>query len=130
MGLIGKSDAYLFPSADHTQPMSIRSARNKFDLILKSTSIALKWGNWHERGPCMHCFRHLFVFRPFSKAEYEGRSISDSMPFLLIYLGHDSLIETDKYLKFSSEIYPQALNLFEEYAREVFPEVDYEEEIH
>ena len=130
MGLIGKSDAYLFPSADYTQPMSIQSARNKFDLILKSTRIVLKWRNWHERGPCMHCFRHLFVFRSFSKAEYEGRSISDSMPFLLIYLGHDSLIETDKYLKFSSEIYPQALNLFEEYAREVFPEVDYEEEIH
>jgi len=130
MGLIGKFDAYLFPSANPTQPMSIRSARNKFDLILKNTGIALKRRNWHERGPCMHCFRHLFVFRSFAKAEYEGRSIDNSVPFLSIYLGHDSLNETDKYLKFSSELYPQALDIFEDYAGQVFPEVDYEEEVH
>lgn len=75
----------------------------------------------------MHCFRHVFVFKSFANAEQDGRSIDDSIPYLSIYLGHDSLGETEKYLKFSSDMYPEAIELFEEYAGDVFPEVGYEQ---
>jgi len=125
MGIVGVPDAILFPGADPSKPASVRSMRNKFDAITKSLEIAPKDRVWHERGPCMHCFRHVFVFKSFAKAEQEGRPIDDSIPFLSVYLGHDSLNETEKYLKFSSDIYPEALVLFEEYAGGVFPEVDY-----
>ena len=128
MGIAGKPDTYLFPGTDPSRPMSVRSAQNKFDVILKNAGIAQKTRGWHERGPCLHCFRHLFVFRSFTQAELSGWSIDDSVPFLSTYLGHDSLNETDKYLKFSSELYPKALELFECYAGSIFPEADYEKE--
>jgi integrase/recombinase XerD len=128
MGIVGKPDAYLFPGTDPSEPMSIRSARNKFNVILKNTGIAPETMGWHERGPCLHCFRHLFVFRSFTQAELSGWAIDDSVPFLSTYLGHDSLNETDKYFKFSSELYPKALELFGCYAGSVFPEVDHEKE--
>ena len=125
-GIVGAPDAFLFPSADPAKPASIRSMRNKFNVIAKSLGITLMERDWHERGPCMHCFRHVFVFKSFAQAERDGRSIDDSIPFLSIYLGHDSLNETEKYLKFSSDMYPEALGLFEEFTENVFPEVDYE----
>ena len=125
MGIIGIPAAFLFPGTDPTKPTSVRSIRSKFDVLARALGIAPKKRAWHERGPCMHCFRHVFVFKSFSKAERDGRSIENSVPFLSTYLGHDSLNETEKYLKFSSEIYPMALELFEEYTIAVFPEVDY-----
>ena len=127
MGIVGIPDAFLFPGIDPTKPASIRSIRNKFDVIAKSLGITLNERAWHERGPCMHCFRHVFVFKSFAKAEQDGRTIEDNVPFLSTYLGHDSLNETDKYLKFSSELYPKAIELFEEYTMDVFPEVYYEQ---
>ena len=126
MGIVGVPDAFLFPGSDPANSVSIRSIRNKFDVIAKNLGITLMERDWHERGPCMHCFRHVFVFKSFAQAERDGRSIDDSIPFLSIYLGHDSLNETEKYLKFSSEMYPEALGLFEEFTGNVFPEVDYE----
>ena len=126
MGLIGSPDAHLFPNVASTGPISIRSVRNRFDVILKNLGIKLPNKNWHERGPCQHCLRHVFVFKSFVKAQKNGRNIDDSIPFLSIYLGHDSLRETEKYLKFSSELFPNALELFENYAGTVFPEADYE----
>ena len=41
-------------------------------------------------------------------------------PYLSIYLGHDSLKETEKYLKFSSEMFPDAMELFDSYTAESF----------
>jgi integrase len=135
MGITGTPDAFLFPSADPTIPMSIRSVRNKLDVILSNLGIKLSYRHKfklenrkrHERGPCQHCLRHVFVFKSFAQAQRNGKRIDDSVPFLSIYLGHDSLKETEKYLKFSSELFPNALELFEDYAGKVFPEADNEE---
>jgi integrase len=127
LGIVGNPAAYLFPGIDPAKLASIRSMRNKFDVIAKSLGITLKEREWHERGPCMHCFRHVFAFKSFAKSEQSGRSIDESVPFLSVYLGHDCLNETEKYLKFSSELYPEALELFEEYTEGLFPEVDYEQ---
>lgn len=53
--------------------------------------------------------------------------IDDIDPYLSIYLGHDSLSETEKYLKFSSKPFPGAMETFKQYAAEVFPEANYDE---
>ena len=134
IGIIGNPEAFLFPNVDPERPMSIRSVRNKFDVILSDIGIKLSYRNkcklpntnWHERGPCINCMRHVFVFKSFAQAQKGGRRIDDSVPFLSIYLGHDSLKESERYLKFSSELFPNDLKLFEDYAGMVFAEVDYE----
>jgi len=126
MGLIGKTDSFLFPSTSSDTPVSTKTALHKFENILKLCDISLPGRRKHQRGPCLHCLRHVFTFKSFAKAEKDVRGLNDSIPYLSIYLGHDSLKETEKYLKFSSEMYPEAMELFEDYTTSIFPEVDYE----
>jgi site-specific recombinase XerD len=127
MGIIGTPDALLFPGADPERPISIQTVRNRLNVILKNLGIKLPNKKRNGRGPCHHCLRHVFVLKSFAQAQKNGRNIDDSVPFLSMYLGHDSLKETEKYLKFSSELFPNALELFEDYAGMVFPEAGYEE---
>lgn len=126
MGLIGQMESFLFPSASLDAPMTTKTAFHKFENILKLSNISLPGRKKHQRGPCLHCLRHVFAFKSFAKAEKDGRGINDSVPYLSIYLGHNSLKETEKYLKFSSEMYPEAMELFEDYTISIFPEGDYE----
>lgn len=39
------------------------------------------------------------------------------------YLGHDSLYETEKYLKFSGNYFEDTLTKFQDYSGKLFPEV-------
>lgn len=56
-----------------------------------------------------------------------GRPAEDSVPFLSVYLGHHDMDETEKYLKFSGDMFPEYIELFEDFASGVFAEVAYEE---
>ena len=44
--------------------------------------------------------------------KHAGRHLDDAIPYLSIYLGHENLDETSKYLKFSNEMFPDAIDLF------------------
>jgi len=127
MGIVGYTDVYLFPTVNPANPVTVHSAQHKFNDILEQGNISLSGRRKHQRGPCLHCLRHVFVFSSFANAVKDERRIDDSIPYLSIYLGHDSLKETEKYLKFSSEMFPEAMDLFEEYTSQVFPEVNYDE---
>jgi len=126
MGIVGVPEAYLFPISGKTESMTPKDAQHGFEKILSMAEISSPGRGKHERGPCLHCMRHVFVFKSFSAAEQAGRRIDDSVPYLSIYLGHDSLQETEKYMKFSSELFPEAMALFSDYSADVFPEVEYE----
>lgn len=110
MGMVGYPEAYLFPTSDSMEPMKAHNAQHKFNSILEKSNIFLLGRKKYQRGPCMHCLRHVFAFKAFANAEKTGRRIDDVIPYLSIYLGHDSLKETEKYLKFSSEMFPDAWN--------------------
>lgn len=127
MGIFGYPEGYLFPISILMEPMKVHNVRHKFNFILEQGNIFLPGRKKHQRGPCLHCLRHLFVFKSFANAEKSGRRIDDIVPYLSIYLGHDSLKETDKYLKFSSEMFPDAMELFDDYTSQMFPEVNFNE---
>ena len=127
MGMIGYPEAYLFPASDSMEPVTVHNARHKFSFILKQGNIFLRERKKHQRGPCMHCLRHVFAFKSFANAEKAGRRVDDTIPYLSIYLGHDSLKETEKYLKFSNEMFPNAMELFDGYTAQIFPEVSFDE---
>jgi len=127
MGIAGCPEAYLFPTVNSAEPVTAQSALHKFEDILKWCDISLPGRKKHQRGPCMHCLRHVFAFRSFANAEKCGRRIDDAIPYLSIYLGHNSLKETEKYLKFSSEMFPESMELFDDYTAQIFPEVNYDE---
>lgn len=125
MGLYGKKEGWLFPSSKGDGPISHTSVKRRFETILRDNGIRLENRQKHERGPCLHCMRHVFAFKSFSQAEKEGRHLDDAIPFLSIYLGHESIYETAKYLKFSSELFPESVDTFGDFMKELLPEVDY-----
>ena len=126
MGLYGKGSGWLFPSARNNKHISTEAVKHRFSSILMANGIRLENRKKHERGPCLHCFRHVFAFKSFSQAERQGRHLDDSIPFLSIYLGHDGINETAKYLKFSNELFPESIDAFGDFMSGLLPEVDYE----
>jgi integrase len=124
MGLIGNADAFLFPGHKPGTTLSVAAARGQFNQILKRCGIVPAEREKHERGPCLHCLRHVFVFKYFSRASASGLGVDESAPFLSTYLGHDGLRETEKYMKFGSELFPDSTRLFERFASAIFSEVD------
>lgn len=127
MGIYDNRQSWLFPSAKNLSHVSGRAVKNRFKKILDDNDICLHNRQKHERGPCLHCFRHVFAFKSFAQTERFGRHLDDAIPYLSIYLGHESLDETSKYLKFSNEMFPESIDAFGSYMDEVFSEVDYEE---
>ncbi len=117
---------YIFPAKDRQHPLPHSTTRLWFNELLKETGIYVE-REAHCRGQCVHCFRHLFAVKSFMKAEQAGRPVHDSVPFLSMYLGHGSMEETERYLKFSNDMFPEHTKMFEEYSDGLFPEVSYED---
>ena len=126
LDLMGTPDNYIFPAKDRSKHLSRNSAETWFRELLKQTGIYVQ-PEKHTRGQCLHCLRHLFTVRSFAQAERAGRPSNDSVPFLSVYLGHFDMDATEKYLKFSSDMFPEHTLLFEAYTDGVFPEVCYED---
>lgn len=127
MGILANPEAYLFPGIDKETALASNSIRNYFTEILKVAGIARASYRANERGPCIHCFRHTFAVRSFNQAERIGLRAKESVPFLSTYLGHDSLYETEKYLKFSGDAFPDTLIKFQAFVGDIFPEVTIDE---
>ena len=126
MGLTCNHDGWLFPSALKDDHISDRAITRRFEVILSKKGIRLPNRKKHERGPCLHCLRHVFAFKSFAQAERNGRHLDDAIPYLSLYLGHEGLNETAKYLKFSNEMFPESIDAFGDFMSGLLPEVDYE----
>ena len=123
MGILNDSEASLFPAEDTYSHISANNVENYYRSIRKSAGISSDEPPKSGRGACLHCFRHSFAVRSFDKNEREGIKAGESVPYLSTYLGHDSLYETEKYLKYSGSYFEDALTKFEDYSGELFPEV-------
>ena len=121
-----KGDKQRFVPMSSASHISDKAIKRRFEVILKTNGITLENRKKYERGPCLHCLRHVFAFKSFAKAEHEGTLLNDAIPYLSLYLGHDSLSETEKYLKFSNEMFPESIDTFGSFMCELLPEVDYE----
>lgn len=121
MGILNDSDAYLFPASDRYSHISTNNVGNYFRIILKMGGISNAEYDKSSRGACLHCFRHAFAVRLIDKNERNGIKASESVPFLSTYLGHDSLYETEKYLKFSGNYFEDTLIKFDDYSGDLFP---------
>lgn len=126
MNLHGKDCKWLFPSSRSNGHISDHAVKHRFERILQENGIRLENRQKYERGPCLHCMRHVFAFKSFAKAEQEGRHLDDAIPYLSVYLEHDGLNETEKYLKFSNELFPESIDAFGNFMSGLMPEVDYE----
>ena len=118
-----KHSDFLFKSQRKYEYWNIHSVENCFEHILKNANIVFTREKPNDSGPTLHCLRHTFVLNSLKKSDKNGCTFEETAPFLSAYLGHASLYETDKYLKFSYELYDEAVSLIESYTSELFPEV-------
>ena len=120
MNIVEKPDAFLFPGAKPDSHYTLGAASVNFKQTLKTAGIYVAPEKWGQRGQCLHCLRHLFAVKSFAQAEENGLSTNDSVPFLSVYLGHYDMDGTEKYLKFSSDIFPEHTKMFAAYSSGVF----------
>ena len=127
MGIAGNPHAWLFPGASSETHLTKMNVWHRFDTILRKSGISLPGKKKNERGPCLHCLRHFFVLKSFRHLEENGYPVDDAIPYLSIFLGHASLSETQKYMKFSNDMFPKEMDCFAAFTMDIFPEVEYEE---
>ena len=111
---------YLFPQDNSLCHITKGQAEYEFNKILGQAGIRKKneSSKKFERSVCIHCLRHYFAINSFRNLS--NRNISNGIEHLSVYLGHTSILETETYLKFSHDMYPEALAMFEEYTSDIF----------
>jgi len=75
-----------------------------------------------SRNICLHCLRHTFAVDSFRMQDLAGTDNYRMVPLLSIYLGHNSLLSTQKYLHMTDEISNDILDAANRQSR-IFPEV-------
>jgi integrase len=94
--------------------------------ILEEAGIANVRSVRSERIISPHTLRHYFTFQSFLKSEANGRSLEESGPRLAAYLGHESLLGTEKYMTTNYVLYKSSHTRMEESIGALFPEVSFE----
>jgi len=123
----GRCREYVFESSNSPgSPHGKTFFRVWFGLTLQTAGIHYIRKTPYERGPCLHCLRHLFTIQSFLKSESEGRPFEDSVPFVSTYLGHAGITETEKYLKVDYTFYTKSHDRVERHIDSLFPEVTFE----
>lgn len=74
-----------------------------------------------HQGPRVHDFRHTFAVHSLVQMTKSGLDIYYSLPLLSTFLGHKSLGATDKYVRLTTEMYPDLLKGQKGIGTYVFP---------
>lgn len=74
-------------------------------------------------GPRIHDLRHTFCCHTLQRAIAEKKELTNMLPLLSEYLGHESLAATSRYIRMTSEVYPDVQQAIEQLCAYVIPEV-------
>lgn len=114
MKIVADPEAYLFPGRTRDTCLKSHEITNKFKILLRLAKIRGPEPTNHTRGPCIHDFRHTFAINALRKLLSLGIDVSDVHSILSVYLGHEGLRETEKYLKFCTELFPEEIDKFDQ----------------
>ena len=132
LGIMLSPDAYIFPGDYHKKDCHYtgRQMATWFTELLRLANIDQREKKPKERGASLHCLRHVFVLKSMQQLEAAGHSVDMNDLLLPTYLGHDCLLDTDKYMRFSGAQIPESLDAFETFTSGLIPkvEVPYEDE--
>lgn len=76
------------------------------------------------KGPRIHDLRHSFSLHSMESMLRSGLDLYYSLPILSNYLGHQSLEATDKYVRLTSQMYPELIKETDSLCAYIFPEVN------
>ncbi len=74
-------------------------------------------------GPRIHDLRHTFAVHRLREWVQDGRDMQVMLPYLSAYLGHQSLSETETYLRLTPELFPLITNRLEMEFGDIIPEI-------
>ena len=126
MALFLKVESPLFPSPDG-EFFTNAWAQYWFGIILSDAGLENTARVPHERGLCMHCFRHGYTYLALKQARQKGMTFEEAIPFISTYLGHRDISGTDYYMKFGYSLFDEEQDVFSAYTAGMFPEVDEDE---
>jgi len=130
LGIMLSPEVYLFPSRKPNTHFSDREVLHWFAELLRKSNIDQGAKEPNGRGACLHCYRHIFVLKSMLQLEAAGHPVDLNDLLLPTYLGHECLIDTDRYMRFSGAQVPESLEAFEVFTTGLIPEVEapYEDE--
>lgn len=73
------------------------------------------------RGPRIHDLRHTFCVKSMHDMSAQGKDIYYSLPILSTYIGHQSIAATDKYVRMTSEMYPELIDKLDSICSYIYP---------
>jgi len=76
-------------------------------------------------GPRIHDLRHSFCTKSLAHSLKEGRDLYYILPILSTYMGHKSLAATDRYVRMTSDMYPELLDKTDSICSYIFSELNY-----
>ncbi len=115
---------YIFPSRNKLSPISSRCVYEYYRKILWEAGIP---HGGKGVGPRLHDLRHTFAVHSLQNWVKNGTDIYTALPILANYLGHDSIKITEKYLRLTSELYPEITSQVEKCTGHVLQEVKFYE---
>lgn len=122
----GRYREYVFESSSRPgSPHGKTFFRSWFGRVLRAAGIHYTRKTSYERGPCLHCFRHVFTVQSFLKSEAAGSPFEERVPFVSTYLGHAGITETEKYLQADYTWYTKSHQRVERHIDHLFPEVTF-----
>lgn len=75
------------------------------------------------KGPRIHDWRHTFAVRSFKQMIDSGMDMYVALPILSTYLGHKTILATERYVRLTVELYPYISKKWEEKFNAVFGKV-------
>lgn len=94
---------FVHPNGEQCTP---RQVYRWFRKILSKTGIPHKG---KHQGPHIHHLRHTFSVHSLATMTEAGFDMNYSLPILSIYLGHQSIAATDRYVRLTAEMYPSII---------------------
>lgn len=79
------------------------------------------------KGPRLHDLRHVFCVHSLAKQVKDGVDLYVALPILATYVGHKSVIATQRYVRLTAEAYPELIEKVSKTCAYVFPEVTEDE---
>jgi integrase len=115
-----EDDDFFFMAPDRTM-LSPNTVYGRFRRILQEAEIPYCGkGN----GPRLHDIRHSFAVHSLQKWVADGKDLTAMLPVLSVYMGHKSIRATSRYLRLTSEVYPDVIRRVEEVCACVIPGCD------
>lgn len=76
------------------------------------------------KGPRIHDWRHSFAINSFKQMVDKGMDMYVALPILSTYLGHKTIMATERYLRLTVSMYPYIEKKFSKILDEIFGEVE------